>query len=230
MPLEKARILLLAGTETRFHRADEVVPPLMEVVEAWGGVVNLGVGALALTEANLTCCDAILSITSGGILSAKQESALLSALLSAIATPSNDRGKAVHFIGLHGASCSFEHSDAYLDMLGGRFVSHPPLRPFSLSVDDPTHPLTRGIDAGPFSDEQYLLEPRAEFSTLLSSVHDDLRTPCLWHKKHGHGKVVYCALGHGEEQLRHPVLRRVVENALDWCLNEADASHGEETD
>lgn len=108
------------------------------------------------------------------------------------------------------------------DVLGVFFLNHPPIRKFTVDVQDGDHPLTRGLPASfEVMDELYLLEPRAPTETrvLLSttdlpaddraprefgftydqdtSVGPDGRTRVLgFERKHGDGAVVYVALGH----------------------------------
>jgi type 1 glutamine amidotransferase len=73
-------------------------------------------------------------------------------------------------------------------------------------------------------DEQYVIEPLSELEVLISSVSPGLRTPCLWTKRYGSGRVVYCALGHDATQLRHPAVRTLVDNAVAWCAAASEGS------
>lgn len=98
--------------------------------------------------------------------------------------------------------------DAFMDMVGTRFLAHPPIGPFTVEVDEPDHPLTAGIDAFEVVDELYLFEPRAEVRTLLHSRFtgscapfaaadwDSDHAPVMYMHDVGAGSVLYLALGH----------------------------------
>ena len=51
------------------------------------------------------------------------------------------------FVGLHSATGSERKSEAFRRMLGGRFLWHPPLQPFTIRVNDRRHPATSHLDA-----------------------------------------------------------------------------------
>ena len=40
--------------------------------------------------------------------------------------------------------------------------------------------------------------------------------PLAWVRPYGLGRVCYCALGHGSEQLEHESVQRILRNALEW--------------
>lgn len=217
-PATPLRVLVMGGVETRFHHFAELGPALARVVSTGNTQVTQLLAQDALSADVLRNVDAIASITTGGDLSEAQENALL----TAIAEPRNDRGRPVHFLGLHGASCSFTSNPRYLAMLGGRFLSHPAMATFRVAIEVPDHPVTRGVSAFEIYDELYILELRSEIRVLLSAESPDAparstpRVPLGWVREHGQGKVCYLALGHGPEQLEHPSYARLIQQALAW--------------
>ncbi|MEL7045043.1 MAG: ThuA domain-containing protein [Pseudomonadota bacterium] len=97
------------------------------------------------------------------------------------------------------------------EMLGSRFVAHPPITEYTVRNVQPQHPLTRGLPKSFVTrDEQYLLEPCAELEVLLDTeyngvdslegfVHDTLpraRHPVFYIRRLGAGAVLYLTLGH----------------------------------
>lgn len=228
------RVLLIGGIETRFHHFSELGPALSAVITSANHHVTQLLAKDALTANVLREFDALVSITTGGELSEAQETALL----TAIAEPKNDRGEPLHFLGVHGASCSFTSNPRYLAMLGGRFLRHPPMTTFRVAVDVADHPVTRGVDAFEIYDELYVLELLSEVHVLLSAenpergadgadgaVNDSssARLPLGWVRQYGRGKVGYLALGHGPEQIAHPSLGRMVRQALAWFGGASDS-------
>lgn len=213
------RVLVLGGVETRFHAFEEVAPVLAQAVEEAGHSPTVLRAPEALESARLREFDAIASITTRGVLSPDQESALL----GAVGECKNDRGRAVDFLGVHGAACSFQANPRYIDMLGGRFIKHPPMCRFEVEVDVPDHVVTRGVSRFETYDEFYVLELRGEVQVLISGESPEAtpdrkgrRQPLGWVKRYGAGKVVYLAPGHGPEQLKNPGLRALVAGALSW--------------
>lgn len=95
------------------------------------------------------------------------------------------------------------------ELLGSRFLGHPPIAPYTVTPSTSDHPFTAGL--GPFTvtDELYIsaLHPplqvlaHTEFvgeSTGFSEGHTtvDEPRPVLYLKQHGAGSVCYFTLGH----------------------------------
>jgi len=108
--------------------------------------------------------------------------------------------------GAHGGmGDAFRASLNYNYMVGGHFVSHPYVGPYTVRVDQPDHPLTPMLPPRFLYDsEQYYLQVDPGVNILLSTDYDvDGRTvnmPVAWIKKWGQGRVFYCALGHKPEE------------------------------
>ena len=97
------------------------------------------------------------------------------------------------------------------ETLGNRFVAHPPLGPFAVTVSDPSHPFTVGIEPFMARDELYLCHYHPPLTPLLETRFtgtfsgyvdndwpDDEPRLVAYHKPwgaHG-GGVLYYALGH----------------------------------
>lgn len=99
--------------------------------------------------------------------------------------------------------------DEVTELLGSRFLGHPPIAPYTVTPTEPEHPLVRGI--GPFevTDELYISELRPPLrvlahtrfvgeSTGFADGHTTLDEPrpVLYLKEHGPGAVCYFTLGH----------------------------------
>ncbi|WP_417616800.1 ThuA domain-containing protein [Parasphingorhabdus sp.] len=98
----------------------------------------------------------------------------------------------------------------FADTLGTRFLSHPPIIPFTVDNAQPDHPLVKGIPSFETTDEQYLVETRAELDVLLDTeyngtddisgfVHSDIpksRHPVFYIRRMGEGAVLYLTMGH----------------------------------
>jgi type 1 glutamine amidotransferase len=207
------RILVFGGEENPYHDFSIQGPWLAGLAAEAGYETEVTTDPAAFEHARIAPFDAIAILASAGSLAPEHEEALLSAV---IGTPWGDTGAPKGLLGIHGATVVTSASGAYQRMLGARFLAHPPLGPFSVTVEAPDHPVTRGVGEFSTSDELYLMETLAPFDVLLSAEFDGFRRPLAWVRPYGLGRVCYCALGHGTEQLEHESVRRVLRNALDW--------------
>jgi type 1 glutamine amidotransferase len=106
-----------------------------------------------------------------------------------------------------GVDCPDTRPDV-MEVLGTRFVAHPPIGPFTVEVVDRDHDLTRGIDDFDVVDELYLSRTTAPIDVLMQTrfageatgfVESDwpeTAVPILYTRDMGKGRIVYNTLGH----------------------------------
>jgi type 1 glutamine amidotransferase len=130
-------------------------------------------------------------------------------------------------------------------ILGGQFLGHPPIEPYTVHVTKPDDPLVAGIEPFVVRDELYVLELHPPIEVLLHAnfsgecrgfdeghVTDDAPRPVLYRK----GNVVYFTLGHcrgrfdvqdlGVDDLgrydigswESPEFRTVLGRCIDWAV------------
>lgn len=120
-------------------------------------------------------------------------------------------------LALHSASASFKALQRYQAMLGGRFRAHGRVSRFRVR---PGEGAARqfGVDA-PFEvfDERYLHEMIEVDSVDFVSEGPEGAEPFVWTRRHGAGRVCYCAAGHTAASLRHPQVQRILVNGLIWA-------------
>ena len=98
---------------------------------------------------------------------------------------------------------------AVAPLLGGQFLGHPPITPYTVHVTAPGHPLVAGLRPFEVRDELYVCELHPPIEVLLHArytgecrgfeegdVTDDEPRPVLYLKHTGDGTVCYCTLGH----------------------------------
>jgi type 1 glutamine amidotransferase len=131
------------------------------------------------------------------------------------------------------------------DVLGGQFLGHPPIEPYTVHVTEPDHPLVAGVEPFEVRDELYILELRPPIRTLLHARYtgacrgfeeghttDDAPRPVLYLK----GSVCYFTLGHcrgrfdlqdlGVDDLGRrdygswdsPAFRTILGRCMDWAV------------
>jgi len=138
--------------------------------------------------------------------------------------------------------------DTFMETLGSRFLSHPPIEPYRVTVSDPTHPLVAGIESFEATDEIYLCEYYGEIRPLLETrfsgtfeagyvenewLDDEPRLVAYTHPV-GEGEVLYLTLGHccGRYDMRpiqdvaevvrgsweNPIFIELLRRALRWAM------------
>ena len=149
-------------------------------------------------------------------------------------------------IGSKGMYCPRDHG-TFMETLGSRFIAHPPLQPYTVTIADPEHPLVRGMAPFEVSDELYLCEYYGEVKPLLETrftgtfqsgyvenewPEDEPRLVAYTHPV-GEGEVLYLTLGHccGKYDMRpiqkvaevvrgsweSPVVLDLLRRALRWA-------------
>lgn len=114
------------------------------------------------------------------------------------------RGRIVRFVRgggglvvLHAASNGFLRWPAWGGLIGGRFVSHPPLRSDTVSVTRDA--ATRGVPHRfTVADELYAFDrdPRRSGARVVARLAGGDRRPLAWRRREGAGRVFHDALGH----------------------------------
>ena len=142
------------------------------------------------------------------------------------------------FMGIHSATGSERKSEAFKQMLGGRFAWHPPLQPFTMRVNDRRHPATAHLgETWSWADEAYVCDCETgvhvlldlDVATLVKAPRDKrLDTfvnghyPLAWCRRHGDGRVFYTALGHKKEYYQDAAFRKHLIKGLLWTMEKGD--------
>jgi len=121
------------------------------------------------------------------------------------------------FVGIHSAADSFRECSGYRYFIGGYFVTHPAYRQYQVSVVDPTHPVTQGIDEFFATDEQYITGYDPGVNVLATALWRGKALPVIWTKSHGKGRICYIALGHNPESCRAEKFRELLVRGAVWA-------------
>jgi len=123
------------------------------------------------------------------------------------------------FLPLHNATAIYPKEGLYRRVVGGRFITHPPVETFKVQVVNRTHPVTAGVNDYEVTDEQHFVEYDVDRVTLLlrsSSGHGE--APAGWAYEYGNGRVCFLANGHTLDALRVPDYQKLLGNAVRWCV------------
>jgi len=121
---------------------------------------------------------------------------------------------------IHAGTVGYSKEPLFRGLIGGGFVRHP--APCLVDVetvgDSPI-----GERSSPFSvtDEHYFMELfNDDLNVFLTSRSEHGVQPAGWTRQQGKGRVCVLTPGHFAEVWQHPEYRRIIKDALEWCLGE----------
>jgi uncharacterized protein len=183
---------LVCGSPTRNHDFDFARIRLAEALYA-AGRIRTNVAANYDDGAAIEAGDLLVSYTSQVPVAEAQCQSVRRYL------ERGGRWFAVH------ASNSVRDNPFLPELLGSRFVAHPPYTRFGVSITRPEEPLLVGIAPFEVDDEIYVIEHAADIEVLLHTnwggdamgrAVDVATRPLMYRHRVGAGGVLYLALGH----------------------------------
>jgi type 1 glutamine amidotransferase len=141
------------------------------------------------------------------------------------------------FVGIHSACGSERQWPWFWSMLGGKFVRHAKLQPFTIKVCDPQHPSTAHLGATwQWEDEFYFLDHlNPDLHVLISGDRTKLddtakaqpsgeqiggECPLAWCHEFEGGRSWYTSLGHKKEYYSDPKFIQHVLGGILWAMHE----------
>ncbi|MDT7828417.1 ThuA domain-containing protein [Pricia sp. S334] len=132
------------------------------------------------------------------------------------------------FIPIHCASFSFNESESYIDMVGGRFSSHG-TGTFTTDIVDKEHPITKNLTEFSTWDETYVHDNIADdITVLMERKEGERQEPWTWVKEYGKGKVFYTAYGHDERTWNRPGFQKLIKEGILWAVDDNTKKNWEE--
>jgi type 1 glutamine amidotransferase len=133
------------------------------------------------------------------------------------------------FYALHNCSNISLSSKPYRDVMGGAYISHPPLRPFEVHATANKHPITEGMKPFIVNDEQHYViydkDPKyviMEAENIDGLKFEDLGTKSVsgWAYDFGKGRVVFTAVGHTIHAMWNPQYVEIQKRSIRWLLKD----------
>lgn len=119
-------------------------------------------------------------------------------------------------LGLHSATVMGEAQTQLRQLLGGRFLSHPPQFDFTVTPLSREHPITAGIGAFAVHDEFYIHSYNEGVEIHMVASDRGIAHPMAWTKAAGAGRVAYLAPGHSALVWDQPAYRQLVRQSVAW--------------
>jgi type 1 glutamine amidotransferase len=203
-------ILIIGGVSKLYHNIHKIGPIFRDFLTQEGYSVTITEDMDYLLPENLKKYDAIIDYTTHQLTTESQAESLLTRI----------RQNSIVYMGIHGASTSYYDSERILEMIGARFVKHPPIRKIKVIVEEIDHPFMKGVSNFTIRDELYLQEYFPPFQILLSTQFKRQNIPLAWIKPYGNGIVFYLALGHGPDQLNRGEIQQIIKNVINASLSD----------
>jgi type 1 glutamine amidotransferase len=133
------------------------------------------------------------------------------------------------FYALHNCSNISLSSKNYREVMGGAYISHPPLRPFEVHATKNAHPITAGMKPFIVNDEQHyvIYDKDPKYAILEAENIDglqfrDLGTKSVsgWAYDFGKGRVVFTAVGHTIHAMWNPQYLEIQKKSVKWLLKD----------
>ncbi|MGA3225886.1 MAG: ThuA domain-containing protein [Acidobacteriaceae bacterium] len=133
------------------------------------------------------------------------------------------------FYALHNCSHISLSSKNYREVMGGAYISHPPLRPFQVHATANKHPITDGMSPFIVNDEQHYVtydkDPKyiiMEAENIDGLKFEDLGTKSIsgWAYDFGKGRVVFTAVGHTIHAMWNPQYLEIQKRSVRWLLKD----------
>jgi type 1 glutamine amidotransferase len=151
-----------------------------------------------------------------------------------------EQGSAVKAFVENGGSAFFFHnashislaSEDFRDVEGAIYTGHPPLIPFEVTIENPDHPITRGVKNFVVTDDQhYVIYDKDPAHVLMRSRNSSVdyvgshgnqgrSCECGWAYEYGRGRVVFMSPGHLIPTLWNPEYVKLQQNAVRWLMRE----------
>lgn len=129
-------------------------------------------------------------------------------------------------VGIHSATINVKDRPEYHELVGGRFIGHPPFSPMTSRVADPEHFITQGIADFDLEDECYVNEypDRSSIHVVMTGHHegDGLKEPSSYVKEIGAGRLFLTCLGHVGPVFEHAMVQRLLTRGITWASQRTD--------
>ena len=204
----KKALLIIGGKSHPFEECGRILAEALQEM----GACEMTLSSDLETFTNLTRYDLVVLYTQGGALTPDQESGLV-----------NFVSAGGGLIGIHCASDSFTTNERYLELLGSRFVTHPPITEFEISIADHDHDVTRRCSDFVVVDEFYMLEIKGPPARVLATAKWQFEThPMAYVKTHVKGRVFYFAEGHDERTFSDPNFQKMIYRGVRWVTRQEE--------
>lgn len=122
-------------------------------------------------------------------------------------------------LGIHSATAAYKEQLHYFEILGGRFVGHGTVAPFTIKPV-PESDIFADIPAFTVKDELYIHELQPGITPHFTTTHEGQEIPVVWTYRYGQGRVCYAVPGHRTETMQNETYQKILQRGLIWVCGE----------
>jgi uncharacterized protein len=111
---------------------------------------------------------------------------------------------------------SYQDNAEFAQLVGAKFINHPPYQKLKYKVQGVVHPILEGIEDFEMEEELYTFEfdNFSNHEVLLHASNAEITMPAAWFKNYGSGRVVYLAPGHDVNSFSNSTFRQLIANSV----------------
>lgn len=115
---------------------------------------------------------------------------------------------------------SLQNRYEFAQMIGAKFIQHPPCRKLTFQVAASDHPIMKGIPGFELEEEpyQFVFDNFTDKTILLEYKYEDAVYPAAWAQEFGEGRIVYLMPGHDTKPFKDSTYRKIISNSEKWIL------------
>jgi len=136
-------------------------------------------------------------------------------------------------VALHHSICAYDDWPEYFNIIGGKYFHKPTVvngkeyavcsyihdLHFNVKIDDPKHPVTKGMKDFEIFDETYKGYYVEEGVTPLLTTNEPSSTSVIgWTKQYGKARVVTLQSGHDVPTFENPNFRKLLKQSVEWAF------------
>ncbi len=124
---------------------------------------------------------------------------------------------------LHSGLAGYPTDGIYRKIVKGHFIEHPPEHPeIKIYPINTENELTQGIEVFNIVDEQYFVDVDEEDTKLFLEANSKEFGCSIagWAHSYKEGKVSCLTPGHTLEVLENDMMRKLINNSVEWCLSD----------
>ncbi len=122
-------------------------------------------------------------------------------------------------LAIHGASASFKQTPGYFDILGGRFVGHGAVEPYTITRAKGADDAFRILEPFRVTDELYIHRYDRGVTVQYATETAEGPEPVVWTRTYGKGRVCYVSLGHAGAVFKNEAVRTIISDALAFIIS-----------
>lgn len=189
------------------HNPKLIADRIGEMLEESNYNVKITCDIAVLINEDLKKYDVIVPVWSCGIKSEYYSKPLLEAVRNGVGLAT-----------FHGGIKWFEDEE-YYNMIGALYLFDSKEEEYAVTITEKKHSITAGLNDFNIISEKYYMQVDPSNHVLMTADFAGVKTPVVWIKNYGKGRIFYSTLAHSSEQIFRDSNITIILNGIKWCSN-----------